>query len=323
MTATTIESPTLLLCPACGYDLRGIEGSENCPECGTAIDRGATGTSRIPWVRRKQIGTWRAYVRTVLLVMFRPARIASDIARPVSFDEARRFARRTAIVAWTPMVLFFLWLWLASMKLPVVPVPPLSRTSSEWRWQGGAYLDRNSHTTMLLNLLRLEVGNVFSLGFALEVLVMAVVFASLLLWVTCLCRAGSWFFHPRDQSIARQNRAVALSHYACAPLALTPLVAPFVAYTYWSAGIARVWGPHLPGIQPQLALLGYALPLLLLTWLWACNLLLLWRTIGCGAGRVITMAATLPVIWAALTAVAVSLPAGVLLLALMLLSVVG
>ena len=254
--------------------------------------------------------------------MFRPARIASEIARPVSFAEARGFARRTAVIAWTPMAMFFLWLWLASMRLPVVPVPSSPR-GGEWRWQGGAYLNRSGQATLLEGLLRLDVGNVLSLGFALEVLVVAVAVASLLLGVTFVCRAGSWLFHPRDQPIVRQNRAVALSYYACAPLALTPLVAPFAAYAYWSAGVTRVWGPNMPAVHPKLAMLGYALPLLLLVWVWTCNLVLLRRTSGCGAGRVIVMAVVLPAIWVVLTAVAVSLPAGVLLLAVMLLSVIG
>ena len=46
MTITPIDPPTLLLCPACGYDLRGIEASEQCPEFGTAIDRSAAGQRR-------------------------------------------------------------------------------------------------------------------------------------------------------------------------------------------------------------------------------------------------------------------------------------
>ena len=313
--------PTTLLCPACGYDLRGIEASERCPECGTRIDRSAAGASRIPWVRRKQISAWPAYWRTVLLVMFHPARVGAEIAQPVSFDDARRFARRTALLAWTPVALFFLWLWLASMRLPLYPVPPIG-SQGEWRWTGGVGR-RLPQVTVVQNVLTYEVGDVLSLGFALEVLVAAVLFASLLLWLTFLCRAGSYFFHPSDRPVVRQNRAVALSYYACAPLALMPLVVPFVWYAYWSTNVTRTFGPTAAMTHPAVAVVGWMLPLLPLTWCLACNLALLRRTTGCGAGRVFIMAMALPVMWAVLTVVAAALPPAALLLALMLLSVIG
>ena len=311
----------LLLCAACGYDLRGIEASERCPECGQAIDRGAAGVSRIPWVRRKQIGTWRAYWRTVAMVMLRPARVASEIARPVAFADARRFARRTAIIAWTPMLLFVAWLWLASMRLPVVPLP-MTDGSGTWRWSYPVFLDKDPPATHVQSVLRLEAGDLWSLGFGLEVLVVVVLSASLLLWLTFICRAGSYFFHPADQPVVRQNRALAVSYYACAPLALTPLAMPFVAFEYWSWGVRRMWGTTLlPPGHAALSLSGYLLPALLLGWLLACNLYLLRRTTGCGVGRFIAMLVGLPAMWIVLTAAAALLPAAALLLALMLLSV--
>jgi hypothetical protein len=315
--------PPLLICAACGYDLRGIAASDKCPECGQAIDRTAAGTSRIPWVRRRQIGSWRAYARTVVIVLFKPGRIAAEIARPVSFADARQFARRTALIAWTPIAMFFAWLWLASMRLPVIPVPS-SPARTEWRWSGRVFLDKDPPATHVQSVLRLEAGDLWSLGFGLEVLVVAVLVASLLLWLTWICRAGSYFFHPGDQPVVRQNRAVALSYYACAPLALTPLAVPFVAFGYWSWGVHQMWGTSaIPPGHALLSLAAYALPALLLGWLLACNLYLMRRTIGCGAGRMIGMLVGLPVMWIVLTAAAALLPAAALLLALMLLSVTG
>ena len=110
--------PTLLLCAACGYDLRGLEQSEHCPECGTVIDRTTTGASLIPWVRRHQLGTWRAYWRTGAMVSLRPARLAAEVARPVDFHDARRFNRRIVLTAWATLVPLLLWAWAATMRLP-------------------------------------------------------------------------------------------------------------------------------------------------------------------------------------------------------------
>ncbi|MEA2710036.1 MAG: hypothetical protein QOF78_2637, partial [Phycisphaerales bacterium] len=87
--------------------------------------------------------------------------------------------------------------------------------------------------------------------------------------------------------------------------------------------ITRVWGVRQAPIYPALAAVGWFVPLLPMAWCLACNLVLLRRTTGCGAGRMIAMAASLPVIWVVLTVVAASLPAAALLLALMLLSVIG
>ena len=322
-TNATEATPPLLICAACGYDLRWIEASAKCPECGTAIDRTVAGTSRIPWVRRRQLGAWRAYARTVFLVMFKPGRIAAEIARPVAFEDAKKFARRTAVIAWTPILMFLAWLWLASMRLRLFPFPPTDG-SGKWRWTYGVPLDADPPATHVQSVLRLEAGDLWSLGFALEVIVIVVLAASLLLWLTFLCRAGSYFFHPSDQPVVRQNRAVALSYYACAPLALTPLTVPFVVFEYWSWGIRRIIGTaaHPPGHELS-SLAAYVLPALLLGWLLSCNLYLMRRTTGCGAGRMIAMIFLLPMMWVVLTAAAALLPAAALLLALMLLSVMA
>ena len=85
-------APPELFCPECGYDLRGTEHTDRCPECGTAIDRSAIAAeSRIPWVHRAAIGRLRAYRRTVWLATLRPRRLGAEAARPVSYAAARRF----------------------------------------------------------------------------------------------------------------------------------------------------------------------------------------------------------------------------------------
>src|SRR5688572_15202434 len=116
---SAVLTEPMLLCPGCGYDLRGIE-SERCPECGVLVDRAGAVISRIPWAHREQIGKWRAYWRTVRRAMFHPVALAAEVSRPVRFDDAKRFSRRTALLAWATLVPLILWAWAATMKFPVV-----------------------------------------------------------------------------------------------------------------------------------------------------------------------------------------------------------
>src|SRR5438874_13752383 len=95
-----------LICPECGYDLRGIQ-SPRCPECGAVFDRASASVGCIPWAHRRAMGIFRAYWRTVLLGSFRPTHLAEAIAAPVSFADARRFRLSTVLVAsFAPALLF-------------------------------------------------------------------------------------------------------------------------------------------------------------------------------------------------------------------------
>src|SRR5687768_10793324 len=58
-----------LLCPACGYDLRGTTGGR-CSECGLEIDPAALARSGVPWAYRKEMGRVRAFLKTAWLVTF-------------------------------------------------------------------------------------------------------------------------------------------------------------------------------------------------------------------------------------------------------------
>jgi hypothetical protein len=66
------------LCAKCGYDLRGIQ-SARCPECGEAFDPKPFTSANIPWIRRRAIGTLRAYWETVGTVMFAPLHVGREI----------------------------------------------------------------------------------------------------------------------------------------------------------------------------------------------------------------------------------------------------
>jgi hypothetical protein len=49
---------------------------------------------------------------------------------------------------------------------------------------------------------------------------------------------ASYFFHPKSLSIVRQNRALALSYYACGPLAYMPLTIAVLVLGSWAGGTA-------------------------------------------------------------------------------------
>jgi hypothetical protein len=56
---------------------------------------------------------------------------------------------------------------------------------------------------------------------------------SVLLVIAAYTGIPGYFFHPRHLPVPRQNRAVALNYYACAPLALMPLLLPLAAAAAW------------------------------------------------------------------------------------------
>jgi len=184
-----------LRCPGCGYDLRAMS-SDRCPECGLLIDRAALAGARIPWTFRKGMGRWRAYRKTVALAALEPHKLALEVARPVSLADARKFQHLTVLVALAPMFALLLWGYFSSYP---------NGTFSRGRSRGSV------------------------LPWTLEAI--GLLFAAGCIWLFLFCASGvgSYFFHPRHLSVTRQNRAIALSYYACAPLALTWVPALLVA----------------------------------------------------------------------------------------------
>jgi hypothetical protein len=89
-----------LLCARCGYDLRGLP-STCCPECGLPFDPSEVPPVDVPWLRRRQIGTFRAYFTTVWRVLLHPVQFGEQVWRigDVRPPEAEAFARFTIAVA--------------------------------------------------------------------------------------------------------------------------------------------------------------------------------------------------------------------------------
>jgi hypothetical protein len=90
-TADTLPNPgSALLCPACGYDLRGST-SDQCSECGLIIDREALKQTAVPWAHRRAVGWLGSFFRTVWQFTVDAPPLRPEPARPQDLRSARRF----------------------------------------------------------------------------------------------------------------------------------------------------------------------------------------------------------------------------------------
>ncbi len=147
----------------------------------------------IPWQERRRIGRWRAYWRTVFLVLRRNGYMGDFLDGPVDYRSARSFRWITiALVLLVPggYALFKALAVLAG------------------RWLAG----------------RLTVSVVIDTFAEAPQRELAVVQGALLTALATMTGVVSWFFCPRRLDTEAQNRGIALSHYSCAPLALLPIV---------------------------------------------------------------------------------------------------
>ncbi len=185
--ANNAERPPLpegVLCPDCGYDLRGST-SERCSECGFVLDELRRAESQIPWTYRHKLGRFQAYWKTVWLVLRRPKRFCMEMLRPVSYRDSQSFR-------WLTMAHAYAAILIGSVAVAI--------GGQEHGWWTG-------------RLSWWVVGGVQT--WALSGLAL-------------LPGLASYFFQPRHLSVEQQNRAIALSYYAGAPLACLPAVLPFV-----------------------------------------------------------------------------------------------
>jgi len=272
-------------CPGCNYDLRALAG-DRCPECGTVIDRTALAVRQIPWVLRRNIGYFRAYLTTAWRMFRHPRLIAANMERPVCLSDARRFQNITILLALVPLLALGFWAYYTQVYV-WGPVP------------SGWWLPANASGPSLPTF-----GS--TLGGALEAL--GVAFAGFCLWLFLKAATGvaSYFFHPRSLSITQQNRAIALSYYACAPLAWTPILFAVGAGGAWAlpryydaSAIIVIWAVWKTVL---LVILGT----IVLGWC-RCTLVLLRETTRCSRARVITLGACLPLMWGVLAVLTLGL----------------
>ena len=266
MTVAPTEPAAGRLCPGCGYDLRGRpDDGGRCPECGLSLDVAADLTISLPWAHRRAVGRAWSYARTVLMVCFRPRRLAANIAAPVSWADAVAFRRVTVALAVVPALLLATVL----VFLPDGPLAPALRHPVVW-WA--------------------------------ELLAVPVVWLGT--WLTVLTAAGvaSYWSHPRSIPLAQQNRAVALSLYGCGPLALVPVMTALAAVVA-AAAAHDGRGPWWDAIGTTCGVSIVAVGLFVLACWWWSTLDLLRHTTHCGVARQLSLAVGLPVAWAALAAV--------------------
>ena len=103
------QSP--LLCPRCGYDLRGTT-SGVCSECGRPFTRELLLAQTLPWLRRRNIGRVRAFVKTVLLATLNGRAWHQQMLLPLELREAARFFWASGVILLLFAmggVAFFLW----------------------------------------------------------------------------------------------------------------------------------------------------------------------------------------------------------------------
>ena len=124
--------------------------------------------------------------------------------------------------------------------------------------------------------------------------------ALLFLYLVAVTGIASYWFHPRHLDVRRQNRAVALSYYCCAPLAWTPLTAALLGIGWMTWKVQKYF---LAETTLSLILAaGLALAGLQLVQLWGLPVLAAKRMTGRSGLGLLSLAIGLPLAWAVLAA---------------------
>lgn len=254
-TATTALLPAItqdLFCQRCGYNLRGLTGNR-CPECGGSLDGVRSLTPQIPWMYRKEIGWWRAYWRTIRFVMFRQAQFCDEMARPVSYRDSQSFRWLTVILLSIPSALPLAASYLICRSGPSFNDPILLAIVAGWP--------------------------------------LLIFYACWLLFLAAATGVPSYFFHPRDVPIQQQNRAVALSYYACGPLA-------FLTVPLLTCAVAILTSTLRDNIVTLVFIvLTFTLPVAAIVPWWFDLIHLARRLVPQKPGRAVAVAVYVPILW--------------------------
>ncbi len=235
-----------LYCPDCGYSLRGLT-SDRCPECGLRLDFIESAVSLIPWERRREIGRFRAYWRTVLQVMFRAKTFSRAVFQPVSYADAQSFR----------------WTTISHAAVPIMLGPLACHLA------GADFLA--------------DAADDYGLWFVL------LLHACVLLGLVAFTGLPSYFFHPRYLPVDLQDRALALSYYASAPLAWTALGVSLIVTGLALYDVRRT-------VDLLLVVLGWIFVSVLVGACWGALMSLAGRTLR-RTSAVLWMTIGVPVLW--------------------------
>ena len=245
-----------LFCQECGYNLRGLT-SDRCPECGYRLDSVRSTVSGIPWTYRRESGWLKTYWKTVWMVMFRHKRFCEELARPVAYADSQAFRWMTILHVFVPVLAAAILAYPASWPAP--------------------FNDR-----------------------LLDEAFVAIWPAALLLGCFLLFLVGatglpSYYFHPPEVPVEQQNRAVAMSYYAAAALAWTPL-----SFLIGLAGMGLL--PRHRVLGEALVALGMLLPGAQVVAWWADLIHIAARIMPQRKRYAISVALVVPFLWAGLAA---------------------
>ena len=261
--------PPGLHCPQCSYNLQGCT-SDLCPECSHDVSELRCERSVIPWARRTELGWFMGFWRTVFLVMFRPGRLAIDMARPISYRDARRFAGLVLLHGYA-VVVALTTAWLMDWQAPEVVDP------FDLPWMpdvGPALADRATGEVWPIVLLLLA-------GF---------------LWSVGAILTPGYFFAARTIPTQQQDNAISLSYYTCAPLACLGLFVLIVRGVVWVfSDVFFIWGLTAPGLaSPELTA---AMVVVVLVWWRAAARRMARRVMPQLRGRRLVLGLGLPFAW--------------------------
>jgi len=260
------------------YDLRGLRG-ETCPECGVALDREKLARSSLPWAHAGFVMRLLPPVRTAWRVIVRPRAFAQEMARPGDLRAARRFRRSVVWWVWLTLALaWFLGVWGFELELFDLH----EHDDIAWIDLIDEHFDENEAHE-----------NAFSKWSTLLLAGLG--------WLYLYLATGvhTYWMHPKHLSAELQERSLALSHYAGAPLLLLWL--PVGLLLAWAvleeSEFVNAVGPEYGLLVTGLLLIGaVVLALVLVLWLLRCV-----RYAGLLAQRgvlgQIAMAGALPVCW--------------------------